>query len=685
MNNPTLHTPGRKSTAGQSEILIAILFLGLLSGVVIAQNYTNTTMNITGDLLINLTPSNEITITQAKTIQVFANSRIELPTEGRFSTDDTLEITPQLFLDSGEPLSNQELQIYFDGILIGSKITDESGRTYQELELIGEKLGEHTITIYFQGEGFINPSSKEAKFNIITQEAEIPEPEVQPEEWVTVHATQSIENGRVEIVGTITPQNHPYEVTLLVVDAFNENAYNETIESIGEFSFSFDLEPGGYETYIRADSGEMDGSFFLNTFVRRGDFPPRSMLMEVSTPPAITYDPASDTIFVVGNGVDCIEENPCSMGNIFNEDIINSWNRTRKETNYFVVYSHVVIGDGYSDTVFHSQLEFIDIRKSWVINDRASFQMGSYSGNASGMGGWILSKVKEEHEGEQNTAFLAREGSTVKFLNSNFKVFEKLASNNLVIEDGSDFESDFLSVERDSNLNITEFIFPDNSRNTKLFSNEHVSTGEEINTTRLLIENEHEMPKDGENWTINFYTKGMDDLTITYLDDSWEDFEFSGLFCGDQEITAEIRGGVIVAESWECSEDARLVNKVIREGTHLLEFSFSQETATARNTDYEDICMWHENGQDFYVIINDAQSCCTESSPCTIQDICDSHSGRCASSKGANVDLYHPEDTNVWMFLNDLYVGGNDTVEVQPLGHHTWIESHNEVVCHLSG
>ena len=46
-----------KSSVAQSEILIAILFLSLVSGAVIAQNATNLT-NFTGDFLANISIPN---------------------------------------------------------------------------------------------------------------------------------------------------------------------------------------------------------------------------------------------------------------------------------------------------------------------------------------------------------------------------------------------------------------------------------------------------------------------------------------------------------------------------------------------------------------------------------------------------------------------------------------------------
>jgi len=167
MNNPTPHTPGRKSTAGQSEILIAILFLGLLSGAVIAQNYTNTTMNITGDLLINLTNTTEITIAQTKTIQVFANSQIILTANNTFpDQDDTILITTTLLLDNSTPLQNQPIDFFLDGNLMGSRITNPEGQAHLDLLLSG-LVGHHNLSVEFAGDGYVNPSQEQALIHVM--------------------------------------------------------------------------------------------------------------------------------------------------------------------------------------------------------------------------------------------------------------------------------------------------------------------------------------------------------------------------------------------------------------------------------------------------------------------------------------------------------------------------------------
>ncbi len=171
-----------KSSLAQSEVLIGAIFLLLVSGVVIAQNATNIT-NLTGDFLANLSggefenitqPSSQtITIEAAGTIEIRANTAIELPLERTvFYDNETLDLPVTLFLDNGDTLPDAETEFYLDGNLIGSKLTDTSGHATLNIHLT-DLSGIHTLSVAFNGRGFLNPSQEQAGIEVIPSGDEV--------------------------------------------------------------------------------------------------------------------------------------------------------------------------------------------------------------------------------------------------------------------------------------------------------------------------------------------------------------------------------------------------------------------------------------------------------------------------------------------------------------------------------
>ena len=176
---------GMKSSLAQSELLIALLFLGMVSGAVIAQNVTNIT-NFTGDFLANLSGGEFINITQpmelnqtvtieaAGTIEIRANTAIELPLESTtFYSNETLNLPVTLFMDNGDAVPDAEIEFYLDVNLIGSKLTDASGRATLDIPLTNFS-GSHTLSVAFNGRDFLNPSEEQAYIEVIpsyTEEA----------------------------------------------------------------------------------------------------------------------------------------------------------------------------------------------------------------------------------------------------------------------------------------------------------------------------------------------------------------------------------------------------------------------------------------------------------------------------------------------------------------------------------
>ncbi|UCC91296.1 MAG: hypothetical protein JSV39_03195, partial [Candidatus Aenigmatarchaeota archaeon] len=473
-----------------------------------------------------------------------------------------------------------------------------------------------------------------------------------------MEVNQTIKGNSVRINGKVFPSGFEYNVSILVLDAFNKEAYKNLVSSTGEFEFSFTLPPGGYETYIRAKSKYGNARDILRTIIPEA--------RSGAGGEVISYDPDTDTIHVVSDGSKCTRENPCSLGDIYNEDAMNGWGRITNINNYFITNATIIVGDGESETWILPTSQYIDIRKPWVIRKNAVFHLGNYTDGEIKHGGWILSKVPAEYEGRNNSAFLVEEGGTLGMYDSHFKVFEKRASNNLIIEDGGELQNLRLTVERESNFNSTIFRHPDNTVLEDFTANKHVTRkGKAAKITNVLIINQHESPKQGENWTVRFLTRGEDDLEIRYLGNSGEELDFIGLYCGDEMLNPEIRDNTLYYHSWSCEQEARIVNNVLVEGPHNLLFIFQGEETTASN----DVKTCIDSTTTAIQVFGDG-SCCNYTDHCTVQDICDSLGAKCGTQPAD--DLYHPTDTNMWMFFLDLEIANGS--------YETWLFSINEIL-----
>ncbi|UCD07299.1 MAG: carboxypeptidase regulatory-like domain-containing protein, partial [Candidatus Aenigmatarchaeota archaeon] len=667
-----------KSTLGQSEILVAALFIVLISGAVIAQNATNMT-NFTGNLIFdpasfeNITnESTQQTIEISKAIEIYANSQIVVGVDKQvLYKNETVSMLTTLSMDNGTFLENRVVEFYLNDFLMGSSLTDYQGIAIFEYDISGEEVGESALRTMFHGTSYINPSSSE---HIVTIK---PSEDIEITEMV-MHADQQIDNnGMVTITGNVYPTGIDYNVSIVVIDAYSEEVYRNIVQSTGEFEVSFRLPRGGYQTFMTAFSEYGKTNYIIDTIVRNSQFASgiqtfsQNQASQVNSP--ITYDPTTDTIYVVAIGSMCTEQNPCSIADIYNEDAINGWGRVERFNNYFVTMANIVIGDGTTETYMVSTLQHLDIRKPWKVSDKGSFQLGDFTDGVVRHGGQIFSKIPPGQEGKSNSAFYVENGGKVKLYDATFKVLEDVAENNFIVEDGASFEANRFEISRRTNFNKTNFTHPDGSRIENFAKNEFVTKeGDSVSITNLLIINQNELPFEGENWTVRFLTRGTDDLQIDYDENSVQDLEFFGLYCGEQRIDTELQGTSIYVRSWRCGEEARIINNVKVQDYHTLLFSFRGEETIAHNSDKSGCITWSNNA---YIRVDanatDSGACCTKAAPCTMQDICDTIGGRCAQTPSA--DLYNPEDTNVWMFLVLFQIATQTNND-------TWWVTENEVI-----
>ena len=101
----------------------------------------------------------------------------------------------------------------------------------------------------------------------------------------------------------------------------------------------------------------------------------------------------------------------------------------------------------------------------------------------------------------------------------------------------------------------------------------------------LTILDVHSSPQKGDNWEVEFTTRGTNDLRIIPNDQATiDDIDFISLKCGDEERTPQIlEGDVIFYPNWYCFEEAEIVHIVNVAAKHTLKFQFGKQTAYAYN------------------------------------------------------------------------------------------------------
>jgi len=230
----------RKSSVAQSEILIGLLFLTLFSGAVIAQNATNIT-NFTGNFIGNITEPETPTFTveATKTYEVWANSAIAFPlTKTTFYNNETLELRISLLLDNGTFLSDEPIEFFLGGNLIGSNLTDPSGETTFSYSLKNQ-LGEKTLSVVYNGGEFVNPSQEDVQIRIIQSNAS---------ELIKTRMNLVLENDTIfELRQTeidaelLLDDGTGLEGATVEIYADNELIATETTDSVGWISVSWQL------------------------------------------------------------------------------------------------------------------------------------------------------------------------------------------------------------------------------------------------------------------------------------------------------------------------------------------------------------------------------------------------------------------------------------------------------------
>ena len=109
-------------------------------------------------------------------------------------------------------------------------------------------------------------------------------------------------------------------------------------------------------------------------------------------------------------------------------------------------------------------------------------------------------------------------------------------------------------------------------------------------TIEINVLNVYSHPSQGQNWEVEFVTKGKADLKIIPQDQATiDDDEFIGLYC-DQNIHEPIilTGDIIYYQNWECSGIGKVIHKTLKAGHHTLKFEFAGAEGYAEDWAYNE-------------------------------------------------------------------------------------------------
>jgi len=111
-------------------------------------------------------------------------------------------------------------------------------------------------------------------------------------------------------------------------------------------------------------------------------------------------------------------------------------------------------------------------------------------------------------------------------------------------------------------------------------------------TVEISVLNIHSHPAKGENWIVEFTTKGKADLKIIPNDQSTiDDDEFVSLSCNGKERKPKIlNNDIIFYKAWSCEGVGKVIHYTKKAGKHTLKFVFGPSTAFAYNSSW-----WNHN------------------------------------------------------------------------------------------
>ncbi len=153
------------------------------------------------------------------------------------------------------------------------------------------------------------------------------------------------------------------------------------------------------------------------------------------------------------------------------------------------------------------------------------------------------------------------------------KLYHIIDNSKIDVTDNPSYEVKFLDSDNDGLNDRIEWVVPQLSEE---------EFGVEASITIINVQS---YPTVWGNWTVRFNTTGTANLTITPINNTNfdVDLQFLELRCGNNKVNPVYDGKSVSYENWSCSEEGRIINKVLKEGKHTLEFRFGDDVEYAYN------------------------------------------------------------------------------------------------------
>jgi len=157
--------------------------------------------------------------------------------------------------------------------------------------------------------------------------------------------------------------------------------------------------------------------------------------------------------------------------------------------------------------------------------------------------------------------------------NYKIKLYHLIGNSKIDVTDNPSYEVKFIDSDNNGFTDRIEWTVPQLSEEEF-----EVKAG-------ITIINVQSYPAVWGNWTVRFNTTGVANLTITPINNTNfdVDIKFLELKCGDNVVNPVYDGRSVFYYNWNCSEEGKIINQVLKPGKHTLEFRYGDDVEYAHN------------------------------------------------------------------------------------------------------
>ncbi len=230
--------------------------------------------------------------------------------------------------------------------------------------------------------------------------------------------------------------------------------FTGTTDDDASLTIELPLQNGTYSLYAESHGNSEE---YINPAYATIEVDILPLLPVNQTTPGITYDPATDTITIIGDGVHCTSYSPCTFDDVYEQDRANDWGRIEKFNSYFTVHSAVKVGNGINRTSVVSERQQFMFEKPLEILQLGNFHF---------MSSWIQANVSKEYLMERESALYVHPGGSLDIFTSSYKVFHPFSSNNILALEGSSVRIERFTMQCIEDSCRTTFFMPSDTEMT---------------------------------------------------------------------------------------------------------------------------------------------------------------------------------------------------------------------------